>query len=72
MSRTAKRMKSYPFYLLFSFVLILSACTSGNDSGAEETGVENLPRPRVSITTSYGELVFELFNEFIYAFEFIH
>lgn len=54
------------FYLFLLLGLLISACTPSAPSDpvkAEQEAIEALPRPKVSITTQYGEIVLELFNE---------
>lgn len=51
------------FYLFLLMVLLISACTPSDPVGEERDAIEALPRPKVSITTPYGEIVMELFNE---------
>lgn len=55
--------KQYYFFLLIG--LLISACTANSSDPVvdEREAIEALPRPKVSITTSYGEIVIELFNE---------
>lgn len=53
-------MKKLYTYLVI-VALLCVACGSGNEKN--EPIVEELPRPKVSITTQYGEIVIELFNE---------
>lgn len=51
-------------YLLLLIGLLISACGSPTaDSIEEEDTIATLPRPKVSITTQYGEMIIELFNE---------
>jgi len=54
------------FYLFLLIGLLISACTPSTPSdpvGEEQDAIEALPRPKISITTPYGEIVMELFNE---------
>lgn len=54
------------FYLFLLMGLLISACTPSTPSDPvveEREAIEALPRPKVSITTQYGKIVLELFNE---------
>ena len=53
-------------YLFLLMGLLISACTPATPSdpvAEERDAIEALPRPKVSITTQYGEIILELFNE---------
>jgi len=52
-------------YLLLIIGLLINSCTSTPSDPIKEKreAIEALPRPKVSITTQYGEIVLELFNE---------
>ena len=56
------------YYLIIPFFFLLFACNSSNNSTdihveTEEERIAKLPRPKVSISTQYGEMIIELFNE---------
>jgi peptidyl-prolyl cis-trans isomerase B (cyclophilin B) len=54
------------FYLFLLMGLLISACTPSTPSDPvveERDAIEALPRPKVSISTQYGEIILELFNE---------
>ena len=56
--------KCYLFLLMIG--LFINACTPSTPSdpvAEDRDAIEALPRPKVSITTQYGEIVLELFNE---------
>lgn len=55
-----KNKKTYKFLIIIALFFV--ACSPDVVENSENA-IEKLPRPRVSITTQYGEMVFELFNE---------
>lgn len=54
------------FYLFLLLASLMGACTPSTPSDPvadKQEAIESLPRPQVAITTPYGEMVIELFNE---------
>ena len=70
MSRTVNCL-SFPCWSLFIIgILLLGACGNDNPTNSTESetaqkaaAIAALPRAKVQITTQYGEMVVELFNE---------
>ena len=51
------------FFFLFLFFLYLTSCSTDKVSDKVASDIENLPRQKASISTQYGDMIIELFNE---------